>query len=196
MRHGQTDYNSQHRLQGQMDTDLNEKGLGQAREAGERIRNWGIRLDRVYSSPLKRALDTARLATGFSDDMIHTDARLKEINFGPLEGVVFETISAEALAFIEDPWNNPPIEGIEHLDDLLGRAETFMNDLVKESEAAGAETVFVATHGMTMHALLTVIGGKEYWNEPTGNCVLFRTVYKDGKFTKPERLTDKSPTFD
>lgn len=194
MRHGQTDYNSEHRLQGQMDTDLNEIGYRQASEAGERIREHGLKFDRVYSSPLKRAFETARIATGFSADMIKTDDRLKEIGFGPLEGVVFETITDEERAFIEDPWNNPPVPGAETHDHLLARAEAFLNDLVAENQADS--TIFVASHGMAMHALLTVIGGKEYWNVPTANCVLFRAEYTDGHFNKPERLTDRSPTFD
>ena len=64
IRHGTTKWNAEFRLQGKTNTPLDELGLEMARQTGIRFRELGITFDRVYSSPLRRAYNTARLAVG------------------------------------------------------------------------------------------------------------------------------------
>ncbi len=61
VRHGQTPYNAERRLQGQTDIPLSETGRGQARALGERLKNEGARFDALYCSRLKRARETASI---------------------------------------------------------------------------------------------------------------------------------------
>ena len=86
VRHGETDWNREGRFQGQQDTPLNDRGRGQARGVAERLR--GHRFDAVVSSPLSRALDTARAiqtAAGRTDPVILEEG-ITEIHHGDWEG--------------------------------------------------------------------------------------------------------------
>ena len=85
LRHGQTEMNSSKLLQSRSDTLLNDTGLRQAEETGKWLRENGIVFDRIFSSPLKRALDTARIAAGDGVPVV-TDDRLLEMDYGPYEG--------------------------------------------------------------------------------------------------------------
>ena len=82
VRHGQTDWNKEKRLQGQEDIPLNDFGRHLAKETGIRLRN--VRFDLCFSSDLKRALETANLILdeGSNKVPIIMDKRLKEIAFG------------------------------------------------------------------------------------------------------------------
>lgn len=86
IRHGQTVLNRKKALQGRSDLPLNETGTAEAMQAKQLLDRQGIVFDRVYSSPLARAVETARIASG-SDD-IRTDERLIEMDYGPYEGQI------------------------------------------------------------------------------------------------------------
>ena len=85
VRHGKTMWNEQGRLQGHVDIPLNEEG----REAAIRLQSRlsDICFDAIYSSPLKRAHETAELICGSRKIPIITDDRLLEISFGDMEGI-------------------------------------------------------------------------------------------------------------
>jgi len=97
VRHGQTDWNVEGRLQGQRDIPLNDIGRGQARRNGEVIRNVipeAAGFDFV-ASPLSRARETmeiVRTAMGLPPKAYEVDARLLEITFGELEGLTYRDI--------------------------------------------------------------------------------------------------------
>ncbi len=80
VRHGTTPWNEKKKLQGSVDKELNEAGRRVARLTGEGVRD--IPFDRIYSSPLKRAYETAELIRNGREIPIDTDDRLKEIDFG------------------------------------------------------------------------------------------------------------------
>ncbi|HNR00235.1 MAG TPA: histidine phosphatase family protein, partial [Trueperaceae bacterium] len=84
IRHGETEWNRQGRIQGHSDNPLNDLGRAQARALGGRLAV--VRFDRIYSSDLGRAIETARLV--FPDRAIETDVRLREVSAGVLEGKV------------------------------------------------------------------------------------------------------------
>ena len=84
MRHGKTEWNELHKLQGRTDIPLNENGRKMAREAGKRYRE--IHFDICYCSPLIRAKETAELVLEGRIVPIVTDDRLMEMCFGEYEG--------------------------------------------------------------------------------------------------------------
>ena len=84
IRHGQTDWNKDMRMQGQSDIPLNENGRESAIEAGKTLANTHI--DLAFSSPLKRAKETAELVLAGRDIPIIEDKRIEEICFGICEG--------------------------------------------------------------------------------------------------------------
>ncbi len=183
MRHGQTDWNISRRLQGQQDIPLNETGIAQAREAGERFAAAGLRFDAVISSPLSRAVDTAALAAGVPAGSILTDARLLEIGYGPFEGADISKITGEMWAFIHDPEHCPPPEGVESIDALLNRAADFLEDL----KTMPGECILAVTHGVAIRAIIGCLtGGKRamVWGMPVHNCQLISTTLSDGRYTE------------
>ena len=85
MRHGQTDWNKLHKLQGQTDIPLNDNGRVMAKEASEMYKD--VHFDMCFCSPLIRAVETAQLVLEGRDIPIIYDDRLKEMNFGIYEGI-------------------------------------------------------------------------------------------------------------
>ena len=83
-RHGETEWNAQNKVCGITDVDLTDKGRAQARELGEKLRDYKI--DLIVSSPLKRALETARMVEGGRGVPIEVDRRLIEQDYGVYEG--------------------------------------------------------------------------------------------------------------
>jgi probable phosphoglycerate mutase len=101
VRHGETVWNAQHKISGWIDVELSERGRQMACDLGSRL--GGEEFDGVWSSDLRRAKDTAQLAYGRPT---LEDARLRELDFGPLEGENWTLIpdhqQREVLAFSED----------------------------------------------------------------------------------------------
>ena len=181
MRHGQTDWNIQRRLQGQADIPLNETGIAQAREAGERFVRAGLTFDTVISSPLDRAVETAALASGVPRERIRREPRLAELGYGQYEGVLFTDLEGEMLAFIRDPDHCPPPESVEPIGALLDRAAAFLEDL----KAVDGENILAVTHGVAIRALIGCLSGQDrtmVWGMPVHNCQLVKTVLENGRY--------------
>ncbi|MBR3041256.1 MAG: histidine phosphatase family protein, partial [Eubacterium sp.] len=85
IRHGKTDWNNLHKIQGRTDVPLNEEGRAMAREAAVEYKN--VHFDVCYCSPLIRAMETAEILLEGRDVPIITDDRLMEMCFGVYEGV-------------------------------------------------------------------------------------------------------------
>ena len=125
VRHGETNYNKNRLIQGHSDIELNETGRDQATFAGEKLTNHNI--DYAFSSPLKRAIETARLMLDNSNNErniskeITTDDRLIEKFFGDFEGSTFE----EYFSALEAEQG---LESIEKDEDVYERASSFFNE--------------------------------------------------------------------
>jgi broad specificity phosphatase PhoE len=129
LRHGQTDYNAQgNKYCGRTDISMNEKGLRQANELREQMQ--GMVFDGVFSSPLNRAKETARIVTGQEPQ---TDERLIEIDFGLWEGKTRGDFVAEDPETWEQ-WERDPMlhragRTGESGAEVLERVTSFFNDL-------------------------------------------------------------------
>ena len=91
LRHGTTEWNNKRLIQGQTDIPLDEFGILMAKETGKGLNKKGIKFDRVYSSPLSRAYETAKIilkSCTLENNIpaIITDDRLKELSFGFMDG--------------------------------------------------------------------------------------------------------------
>ncbi len=162
-RHGETFYNAEGRIQGQLDTPLSPLGRAQATEAGLKLGaaldERGMAFDRIgwFASPLSRAcetMDLARTALGLVPDRFAQDKRLMELSFGRWQDLTWPEIGArypgEMSARRADTWNFRPPEG-ESYADLAARVGSFLDTL--RGPAA------VAAHGGVARALMTLIGG-------------------------------------
>lgn len=160
IRHGQTSWNAEGRIQGQMDSDLSELGLKQAAKLAERLK--GETFDHVYSSDSKRAKQTGEIALPNADFVL--DERLREIGFGRVEGKTHAELSEEESAWFEhfrqDPYNHRIPEG-ESWQEHIARLADWMTGLPKEGRA------IAFTHGGSVRAVIFSILGypKRYeWN--------------------------------
>ena len=184
MRHGETDWNREGRLQGQMDCVLNGKGKEQARLAGERFRTLGLRFDTVYASTLSRAKETACLCAGIEEKALRLDSRLMEMDFGPYDGMRLSEAGADMWAFFRDPVGHP-LTGMEPATALLERTGAFLGDLSADDSAG---TVLIVTHGVAIRALLAHLTdrGSAVWSMPIDNCVLYETRLSGGQFSEAQ----------
>lgn len=193
LRHGQTDLNRERRVQGHLNVELNETGIRQAKELAEVIREKGLHFDRVYSSPLKRALDTCQIVTGRSLEEIRIDERLKEFNFAELEGSKYTELPGTAQTFFTAPERFKPMGEGETFPELIDRVMDFLEDLKK----VDAETVLLTSHGTAIHAMLLALEHKElkdFWNEDVHNCDLIPLDLVDGTFVvSKERVSVAHP---
>ena len=118
--------NNKKALQGRSNFPLNEAGTAQAKEAAVKLQ--GVRFSKVYSSPLKRTVQTARIVAPDLEPMI--DDRLIEMDYGPYEGVDLNHLPPEIMTFFSDFVHNPAPEGMEQLDSVV--ASSFFKRSMKK----------------------------------------------------------------
>ena len=202
VRHGETDNNKKRVLQGRSDLPLNEVGIKQAEKVKEYFAEKDVQFDKVYSSPLIRAIKTAQIITGStqvgsdaadnSADAVPfvLDDHLLEMDYGPYEGCSLLDPPPEIIEFFSDFVNNSTPEGMENLSDLVARMGRFMEDLKKE----GDQTILISTHAIAMKGILEHLTPEShgaYWNKHITNCAVYRTTFSDGAFTVPVELINE-----
>ena len=162
-RHGQTDWNTQHKAQGRSDIPLNETGIKQAEALRDNIKD--IKFTAVYASPLKRATKTAEIATD-GKYPITFDDRLVERSFGDYEGKEINGW-VEATGYdIGDLRLNTNVGNIEPVKDVLARIKSFLDDLkVKHNEE---DVILVVAHGQVArafhHNLVGYTDDTDWWS--------------------------------
>jgi 2,3-bisphosphoglycerate-dependent phosphoglycerate mutase len=157
LRHGQSQWNLENRFTGWVDVPLSPRGEEEARAAGEKLK--GRRIDEVFTSVLKRAIDTARIAldaAGIGPVPIERDAALNERMYGDLQGLDKAEAAKQFGADQVKLWRrsydvNPP--GGESLADTAARVIPFWRDRILPELRAGTHILVVA-HGNSLRALV------------------------------------------
>ncbi len=150
VRHGETVDNKFGLIQGQRDVELSDKGRADAATLKDLVKSLDI--DVVISSPLSRAVDTAKIITD-GKYPINTDDRITERNWGMIEGVKFDTVDSYKN------WNfniNTNDNYIEPLRDFLDRLSNFIEDIrarYKDSK------VLVVAHSGVLRGMHYIING-------------------------------------
>jgi broad specificity phosphatase PhoE len=141
IRHGETDWNAEHRLQGQIDIPLNDTGRRQARRNGQVLRDVLAHPGGVdfVASPLERATETMRIvreALDLEPAGYRTDDRLKEVNFGDWEGLRWADLLSRDPRGYEERMAGPfawrPHNG-ESYEDLSARARGWLQTVERET---------------------------------------------------------------
>ena len=192
VRHGETDFNRQGRLQGRRDTVLNAHGRQQAAECGVLLRDLFARDHRrpqdfkYVASPLKRARETmeiVRATLGLQPHDYKVDARLIEIAYGEWEGLTLqeiETQNASVLSARErDKWDFAPPGG-ESYRELADRIGKWYGSLTADN--------VVAAHGggvRALMAILNIVSEEQATHAQTEQGVIY--VFADGKMSRYAR---------
>ncbi|AFH61551.1 histidine phosphatase family protein [Paenibacillus caseinilyticus] len=142
VRHGQTDWNKEGRLQGRRGLPLNETGIRQAEEVRDRLRE--IRFDAVFSSPQERAVQTAEIAGG---KRAIVDPRLDVFDLGEADGLRREEVRLAGA--VPDPGL---YAGVEEIRSFIGRVFAFMRELELQVDVREAN-VLLSGHRCTTGAI-------------------------------------------
>lgn len=189
IRHGQTDQNKKKCLQGRSDIELNEYGRELAVKTAKGLKD--IEFDIIFTSPLKRAIETAEIIRGNRAIPIIADARIQEICFGVYEGLSFgkDTYTIpdpEFMNFFHAPekYITPP-RG-ESFAEVLKRTGLFLEEL-KKDERYTEKRILVSTHGCALKALLANVNNtplEEFWGEGVHkNCAVSVVELKEGVYS-------------
>ena len=192
VRHGETDWNQAGLLQGQTDIALNAQGLEQAREAAERLKE--VPFEIAFCSPLIRAKCTAETIIGDRKITLTTDERLRELNFGPWEGVDIRTIKDATSQPFTNPGSYIPPEGAESFAQLYARSGEFVEQVLLPLEGT-YDTVLVVAHGGVNRSILNPvlqIPVSDFWRIHMGNCATAVLECRDGKLAVLEYKDSQS----
>lgn len=178
IRHGKTDWNAKLKLQGRTDIPLNTEGIELAKAAKEDVNK--LHFDVCYSSPLCRALDTAKILLEDTDTPIITDDRLIEMCFGEYEGIenTYHNPEYKIGVLFNNPEKYFPDKGAESLDELFERTGSFIEEVIKPGLEQNKDILIVG-HGAMNCSIISQIKGyerKDFWKDMTGNCQLIRLI--------------------
>lgn len=179
MRHGKTDWNELHKLQGRTDIPLNSDGRLMAEKA--RAEYADVHFDVCYCSPLKRARETAEILLRGRNIPIITDNRLVEMSFGVCEGT--ENCFQDPDSPVGDLFFNPekyttPVEGGESFEQLFARTGEFLEQVVKPLLKQGKDVLIVG-HGAMDSSIVCQVRGipiAEFWSAGIENCKLMKLI--------------------
>jgi broad specificity phosphatase PhoE len=129
--------------------ELSARGRTLAREMGERRRNDGI--DAIYVSDLRRATETVEIAFAGSSIPVVVDSRLRECNYGELNGAPVATLDLERLAHVDEPW-----PGGESYVDVVARTRELLDDLRSGHDA---DRILLVAHSANRWALQHLLQG-------------------------------------
>lgn len=160
-RHGETDWNTQKRIQGSTDTPLNENGIRQAEELAARLLADSIHPARIYSSSLERAFTTAGILSRSLNIPCVPFPGLEEISFGLWEGLTWDQVRAQYPAEYELWHQNrrtqQPPRG-ESYQELLDRVLPALSQIIhKEGGASSPAKILVVSHSAIIMSVLAFL---------------------------------------
>ena len=150
IRHGETTWNAERRLQGHTDIPLNTKGVQQASQMAQAIKNTKLSFNALYTSDLKRAVDTANAIVELFGVKARVDSALRERHFGALQGLMIQ----EAPLLQPAIWQahisrdlEHDLDGGESITQFALRVQTVLD---KIQEQHSGQTILLVSHGGTL----------------------------------------------
>jgi broad specificity phosphatase PhoE len=168
VRHGQTEWNAEGRLQGQQGSKLTVLGRAQAEEAAEELAVKHPGVEAIYASDLARTVETAQIIARRLRVPLVLDPRLRELRLGDWEGRLSSEIEAEYKHFLQHPFRNTPLGG-EPLFQLARRTKAVLNDVV--AQHLGGQVV-VVSHEVPISVATCIARGHavhRWWEHAPGN---------------------------
>lgn len=159
IRHGESQWNLENRFTGWVDVELSEKGIQEARAAGDKIKKEGLHFDKAYTSDLKRAQNTLKIILeklGQSDILVEKDKALNERHYGDLQGLnKAETAKKFGDAQVKvwrRSYDIAPPNG-ESLKDTAARTLPYFESKILKDIKEG-KNIIVAAHGNSLRSIV------------------------------------------
>lgn len=200
VRHGETVWNKEKRIQGRADIELNEYGRELAIKTGEALKD--VHFDIIYSSPLKRAFETACLIRGNRNIDIIKDDRIKEVSFGIFEGQCMDELIENGTSFknfFDHPEVYSPAEEGESLEDLCIRAKDFICEVI-EKHKNKSQRIMIVAHGALNKAIMMYVKNHPMENFWSGglqrNCNVIIFDYDENRENKFNIIDEQKVFYD
>jgi broad specificity phosphatase PhoE len=181
-RHGETVWNVEKIYRGRTDVNLDEVGIKQAELLGKHLSNW--ELEAIYSSPLRRALDTANIIDRYQKIGVHIAEGLIDFDYGEWQSLP-EQEAKRLYPTLHNEWHNNPhkvkMPGGESLEDVRKRAIEVVNDVLSNYQGC----VVLVAHRVVNKVLICSLLGLDnsyFWNikQDVAGITVFN--YVDGRF--------------
>jgi broad specificity phosphatase PhoE len=186
-RHGQTAWNAAEVFRGQIDIKLDETGLKQAELLAGYLSH--RKFEAIYSSPLRRAVQTAEAIARYHGLAVEIDPGLNDMNFGEWQGFSIQDVRIRFSELFE-MWVSDPhrvrIPSGESLDDVRQRTLTLVNRIVNKHEG---KVVVLVSHRVVNKVLICALLGLDnshFWNIRLDTCGMTTFELDDGRFVLAE----------
>ena len=182
-RHGETDWNVAEVFRGRIDVELNETGRKQADLLGKYLR--GIKIDAVYSSPLRRALKTAEVIAGYQALEVNIVRGLIDFDYGEWQGLSHQEVRDRYKELYAEWINHPDhvkMPAGESLEDVRERAMAVVNDIMERYDEG---RVVLVSHRVVNKILICALLGlnnSHFWNIKLDTGGLTSFSYEGGRF--------------
>lgn len=155
VRHGQTNWNVEKKTMGHADIPLNELGRNQAAELANRIFDLGIK--KIISSDLIRASETAEIINKKLELDMLLDNRIREINYGDLEGVSRDTLTQETWDIFN---STPKLLHAEPFEEVYSRIKAFFDELANYND-----NILIVTHGGALRMIMYYVANRNIFDK-------------------------------
>jgi broad specificity phosphatase PhoE len=181
-RHGETEWNVQQVFRGRIDIELNETGLRQAELLAQYLS--GVNIDAVYSSPLKRALNTAEVIAGYHKLEVKIAPGLIDFDFGKWQGLPHQEVKRRYKKLYAQWLENPHLVQMpdgESLDEVRERALRVVDEVVAKHKG----TIVLVSHRVVNKVLICALLGLDnshFWNIRQDTCGMTTFACENGRF--------------
>jgi len=202
-RHGQTEWNVGEVFRGRADIELDETGVKQAELLAEYLSN--AKIDAIYSSPMKRALKTAKAIAGHHQLDVEIAPGLIDFDFGEWQGLSHQEVK-EKYTELYKQWTNTPhkvkMPAGETLDNVRKRAISVVEKVTDRYEGSVVLVAYRVVNKVLICALLS-LDNSHFWNIRQDTCGITTFNYENGRFILTEhnntsylRSIQKTPLSD
>ena len=181
-RHGETEWNVGEIFRGRIDIELNETGLKQAELAAEYLGE--VKIEAVYSSPLKRALRTAQMIANYHQLDVEITPGLTDLNYGKWQGLPHPEIKDKYKELYSEWVSHPDkvkMPAGESLDNVRERALGVVDEVIARYEG----TVIMVSHRVVNKVLICALLGLDnshFWNIRQDTCGITTFSYGNKRF--------------
>jgi len=182
VRHGETEWNIEEIFRGRIDIELNETGIKQAKLLAEYLSD--LKIEAIYSSPLKRALKTAEIIAGYHKLDVEITPGLIDFNYGEWQGLPHQEVKDKYKELYAEWTKNPhrvKIPAGESLNDVRERAMGVVDDVIAKYEG----TVVSVSHRVVNKVLICALLGLDnshFWNIRQDTCGITTFTYENERF--------------